>query len=131
MVCDNMLQGLGRYLRCLGVDVRLLDNEDDHRKAAEVSSQLPCPWETQWGLLGSCTGAQAAGAAPWIPLSIPVLIPSSLGHPEHWQLESTGSCSGVQPWFSTSRREEGTGDCYDLTLTCVCLCHWHLGQLKS
>lgn len=39
-----MLQGLGRYLRCLGVDVRLLDNEDDHRKAAEVSSQLPPPW---------------------------------------------------------------------------------------
>ncbi|NWX37716.1 MUT7 Exonuclease, partial [Notiomystis cincta] len=39
VVCDNMLQGLGRYLRCLGVDVRLLDNEDDHRKAAEVSSQ--------------------------------------------------------------------------------------------
>ncbi|XP_071309879.1 exonuclease mut-7 homolog isoform X4 [Agelaius tricolor] len=36
VVCDNMLQGLGRYLRCLGVDVRLLDNEDDHRKAAEV-----------------------------------------------------------------------------------------------
>ncbi|NWI13933.1 MUT7 Exonuclease, partial [Crypturellus soui] len=37
VVCDNMLQGLGRYLRCLGVDVRILENEDDHRKAAEVS----------------------------------------------------------------------------------------------
>ncbi|XP_075026298.1 exonuclease mut-7 homolog isoform X5 [Calonectris borealis] len=37
VVCDNMLQGLGRYLRCLGVDVRMLENEDDHRKAAEVS----------------------------------------------------------------------------------------------
>ncbi|XP_030086900.2 exonuclease mut-7 homolog isoform X3 [Serinus canaria] len=40
VVCDNMLQGLGRYLRCLGVDVRLLDNEDDHRKAAELCSQV-------------------------------------------------------------------------------------------
>ncbi|NWY33888.1 MUT7 Exonuclease, partial [Pheucticus melanocephalus] len=39
VVCDNMLQGLGRYLRCLGVDVRLLANEDDHRKAAEIARQ--------------------------------------------------------------------------------------------
>uniref|UniRef100_A0A803VDR2 Exonuclease 3'-5' domain containing 3 n=1 Tax=Ficedula albicollis TaxID=59894 RepID=A0A803VDR2_FICAL len=39
VVCDNMLQGLGRYLRCLGVDVRLLDNQDDHRKAAEIARQ--------------------------------------------------------------------------------------------
>ncbi|NWU28871.1 MUT7 Exonuclease, partial [Dyaphorophyia castanea] len=39
VVCDNMLQGLGRYLRCLGVDVRLLDNGDDHRKAAEIARQ--------------------------------------------------------------------------------------------
>ncbi|NXP53003.1 MUT7 Exonuclease, partial [Heliornis fulica] len=39
VVCDNMLQGLGRYLRCLGVDVRMLDNEDDHRKAAEIARQ--------------------------------------------------------------------------------------------
>ncbi|NWI43474.1 MUT7 Exonuclease, partial [Picathartes gymnocephalus] len=39
VVCDSMLQGLGRYLRCLGVDVRLLDNKDDHRKAAEIAQQ--------------------------------------------------------------------------------------------
>ncbi|XP_064533345.1 exonuclease mut-7 homolog isoform X1 [Pseudopipra pipra] len=39
VVCDNMLQGLGRYLRCLGVDVQMLDNEDDHRKAAEIARQ--------------------------------------------------------------------------------------------
>ncbi|XP_021269591.1 exonuclease mut-7 homolog isoform X3 [Numida meleagris] len=39
VVCDNMLQGLGRYLRCLGVDVRILENEDDHRKAAEIARQ--------------------------------------------------------------------------------------------
>ncbi|XP_069729173.1 exonuclease mut-7 homolog isoform X3 [Phaenicophaeus curvirostris] len=39
VVCDNMLQGLGRYLRCLGVDVRMLENGDDHRRAAEIARQ--------------------------------------------------------------------------------------------
>ncbi|KFV71250.1 putative exonuclease mut-7, partial [Dryobates pubescens] len=39
VVCDNMLQGLGRYLRCLGVDVCVLQNQDDHRKAAEIARQ--------------------------------------------------------------------------------------------
>eukprot|EP00061_Rhincodon_typus_P017313 g45955.t1 len=29
------VEGLGRYLRCLGVDVKILENDDDHRKAAE------------------------------------------------------------------------------------------------
>ncbi|XP_063746410.1 exonuclease mut-7 homolog isoform X2 [Eleginops maclovinus] len=37
VVCDNMLQGLGRYLRCLGVDVIMLENTDDHRVAAELA----------------------------------------------------------------------------------------------
>ncbi|XP_059494339.1 exonuclease mut-7 homolog isoform X2 [Stegostoma tigrinum] len=37
VVCDNMLQGLGRYLRCLGVDVKILENDDHHRKAAEIA----------------------------------------------------------------------------------------------
>ncbi|CAG04881.1 unnamed protein product, partial [Tetraodon nigroviridis] len=37
VVCDNMLQGLGRTLRCLGVDVLMLENGDDHRVAAKVS----------------------------------------------------------------------------------------------
>uniref|UniRef100_A0A8C4N469 Mut7-C RNAse domain-containing protein n=1 Tax=Eptatretus burgeri TaxID=7764 RepID=A0A8C4N469_EPTBU len=37
VVCDNMLQGLGRYLRCLGIDVRILENEEDHRAAAEYA----------------------------------------------------------------------------------------------
>ncbi|XP_067868941.1 exonuclease mut-7 homolog isoform X2 [Heterodontus francisci] len=37
VICDNMLQGLGRYLRCLGVDVKILENGDDHRKAAEIA----------------------------------------------------------------------------------------------
>ncbi|XP_019128013.2 exonuclease mut-7 homolog [Larimichthys crocea] len=37
VVCDNMLQGLGRYLRCLGVDVVMLENTDDHRLAAKLA----------------------------------------------------------------------------------------------
>ncbi|XP_006900730.1 PREDICTED: probable exonuclease mut-7 homolog [Elephantulus edwardii] len=39
VVCDNMLQGLARGLRCLGVDVRVLGTGDDHRRAAEVARQ--------------------------------------------------------------------------------------------
>ncbi|CAJ1070878.1 exonuclease mut-7 homolog [Xyrichtys novacula] len=37
VVCDNMLQGLGRYLRCLGVDVVILESTDDHRVAAKLA----------------------------------------------------------------------------------------------
>ncbi|XP_062870052.1 exonuclease mut-7 homolog [Trichomycterus rosablanca] len=37
VVCDNMLQGLGRYLRCLGVDVLMLENTDDHKVAAKIA----------------------------------------------------------------------------------------------
>ncbi|XP_074066704.1 exonuclease mut-7 homolog isoform X2 [Macrotis lagotis] len=37
VVCDTMLQGLARYLRCLGVDARVLENSDDHRQAAEIA----------------------------------------------------------------------------------------------
>lgn len=38
VVCDNMLQGLGRYLRACGVDVKILENSDDHDLAAKVKS---------------------------------------------------------------------------------------------
>ncbi|XP_061658259.1 exonuclease mut-7 homolog isoform X2 [Syngnathoides biaculeatus] len=37
VVCDNMLQGLGRYLRCLGVNVVMLENNDDHIVAAKLA----------------------------------------------------------------------------------------------
>ncbi|XP_071482503.1 exonuclease mut-7 homolog [Diadema antillarum] len=36
VVCDNMLQGLGRHLRSCGVDVKILDNNDEHDKALEL-----------------------------------------------------------------------------------------------
>lgn len=41
VVCDSMLGGLGRTLRCLGVDVRVLHSGEDHRQAAEVSGRGP------------------------------------------------------------------------------------------
>ncbi|XP_070106547.1 exonuclease mut-7 homolog isoform X1 [Equus caballus] len=39
VVCDSMLQGLARSLRCLGVDVLVLGTGEDHRRAAEVARQ--------------------------------------------------------------------------------------------
>ncbi|XP_055988669.1 exonuclease mut-7 homolog [Sorex fumeus] len=39
VVCDNMLGGLARCLRCLGADVHLLGARDSHRRAAEVALQ--------------------------------------------------------------------------------------------
>uniref|UniRef100_A0A8D1UG07 3'-5' exonuclease domain-containing protein n=1 Tax=Sus scrofa TaxID=9823 RepID=A0A8D1UG07_PIG len=39
VVCDSMLQGLARRLRCLGVDVLVLGTGEDHRRAAEVARQ--------------------------------------------------------------------------------------------
>ncbi|XP_069798891.1 exonuclease mut-7 homolog [Dendropsophus ebraccatus] len=59
VICDNMLQGLGRYLRCLGVDVLILENDDDHRKAAEIARRdgrviLTCglPYQTLRSQIG-------------------------------------------------------------------------------
>lgn len=40
VVCDNMLQGLGRQLRCCGVDVTVLSNTDHHDVCASVSFVL-------------------------------------------------------------------------------------------
>ncbi|XP_057577092.1 exonuclease mut-7 homolog isoform X1 [Hippopotamus amphibius kiboko] len=37
VVCDSMLQGLARSLRCLGIDVLVLATGEDHRRAAEVA----------------------------------------------------------------------------------------------
>lgn len=37
VVVDNMLHGLGKYLRLCGADVAFLDNDDDHMQAVQVS----------------------------------------------------------------------------------------------
>lgn len=37
VVCDTMLTGLGRQLRCCGVDVRLIDADASHDTAAKVT----------------------------------------------------------------------------------------------
>ena len=36
VVVDNMLHGLGKYLRLCGADVVFLDNDDDHMQAVKV-----------------------------------------------------------------------------------------------
>ena len=36
IVCDNMLGGLGRELRRLGIDTVILDNDSDHSEVAKV-----------------------------------------------------------------------------------------------
>lgn len=73
-VCDSMLHGLARSLRCLGADVLTLGAGEDHRRAAEVSGAscpptwgsgpccLPVLWEQQPCLkfLGWRTGL------PWV-----------------------------------------------------------------
>ena len=72
VVCDNMLQGLARSLRCLGADVRVLGTNEDHRRAAEVSvaglrahpagargPSLPLSAGSR-GCVSSCHGAPAA-----------------------------------------------------------------------
>lgn len=68
VVCDNMLQGLARSLRCLGVDALVLGTGEDHRRAAEVSggschpgSGSPCLHAT---CLSTGTGAASASTAP-------------------------------------------------------------------
>ncbi|XP_063964104.1 exonuclease mut-7 homolog [Lytechinus pictus] len=37
VICDNMLQGLGRHLRSCGVDVKILDNDDEHEEAVQIA----------------------------------------------------------------------------------------------
>ena len=39
VVCDNMLQGLGRHLRCCGIDTVILTNLDCHDKAIGVAQK--------------------------------------------------------------------------------------------
>lgn len=37
VVCDTTLRGLGKQLRCCGVDVKMLSNYDDHDDAAKIA----------------------------------------------------------------------------------------------
>ena len=87
MVCDSMLQGLARRLRCLGADVLVLGASGDHRQVAEVSGGGPprcLPGPTFWlrdsagsraGWLGVLWGSghsmapdlRAEGTAPGAP----------------------------------------------------------------
>ena len=55
VIVDNMLQGLGRQLRCCGVDCVILENTDCHDRAGEVS-----------GAVESCLGDLSAWRGPVI-----------------------------------------------------------------
>ena len=46
VVCDTMLQGLGRQLRSCGVDVKILENSEDHDQAAEVCKEVMKKYRT-------------------------------------------------------------------------------------
>lgn len=59
VVCDSMLGGLGRTLRCLGVNVRVLHSGEHHRQAAQVSGPGAPPVA---GLVCSCLGLRSAGS---------------------------------------------------------------------
>lgn len=61
VVCDSMLQGLARRLRCLGIDVLVLATGEDHRRAAEVGRP-----PASAGRGGSVWGGRRAPAA-WTP----------------------------------------------------------------
>nr|XP_054765847.1 exonuclease mut-7 homolog [Lytechinus pictus] len=37
VICDNMLQGLGRHLRSCGVDVKMLNGDDEHEEAVQIA----------------------------------------------------------------------------------------------
>uniref|UniRef100_F6S593 3'-5' exonuclease domain-containing protein n=1 Tax=Ciona intestinalis TaxID=7719 RepID=F6S593_CIOIN len=39
VVCDNMLQGLARQLRCCGIDAKMLSNFEDHDVCAKIAQQ--------------------------------------------------------------------------------------------
>ncbi len=52
VVVDTMLQGMGRYLRCCGIDVYILDNNEDHTMAAQVQrSHYACQCIIQYSVL--------------------------------------------------------------------------------
>lgn len=69
VVCDSMLQGLARSLRCLGVDVLVLGTGEDHRRAAEVSRPgAQGPAVSLFGLVSirnrAVSGVATEGRAP-------------------------------------------------------------------
>ncbi|XP_045326044.1 exonuclease mut-7 homolog isoform X2 [Leopardus geoffroyi] len=93
VVCDNMLQGLARSLRCLGADVRVLGTNEDHRRAAEVHGDKtqhtthPSECTVQWLFVHpQCCGTRTTTVTPppqphpW-PLAILCLSPGGLAIP--------------------------------------------------
>ncbi|XP_078189012.1 exonuclease mut-7 homolog isoform X8 [Callithrix jacchus] len=106
VVCDNMLQGLARSLRCLGVDVHVLDNSEDHRRAAEVARL-----EGRI-ILTSGQPYHTVSTPRMSPRGLNLIFPSSqpLGHPT-----SGLACHGLDPGTSAiplMGRERAPAPCW-------------------
>lgn len=109
VVCDSMLQGLARSLRCLGADVRVLGTGEDHRRAAEVSAVGPGPpprvlWDLPWCSChvdpapGQRAGLRWAGGGAWTvsPVAARHLGSAGGGPPGSWRSgPDAGSPRGV------------------------------------
>nr|XP_039317342.1 exonuclease mut-7 homolog isoform X2 [Saimiri boliviensis boliviensis] len=88
VVCDNMLQGLARSLRCLGVDAQVLRSSEDHRRAAESSLQLVHSCQLCQAGSGNRTakdGAVGGQGAEMVPASASLSCKSNLQ--EEWNTE--------------------------------------------
>lgn len=121
VVCDSMLQGLARRLRCLGVDVLVLGTGEDHRRAAEVSSlgrratcpgeqgqglwlvQRPAAWALRGGGQGCLVGRGGARGCPWAAGREPLrpLIQANWGS---WPLEAPPAPPSGGPPGGTSHK---------------------------
>ncbi|XP_047686554.1 exonuclease mut-7 homolog isoform X8 [Prionailurus viverrinus] len=94
VVCDNMLQGLARSLRCLGADVRVLGTNEDHRRAAEARTcTRTCEIRTE-----APVRPEAVAPPPWFPCS-PFLLPPG---------PSSAPASAICLWHSWQRAFRGT-----------------------
>lgn len=105
VVCDNMLQGLARSLRCVGADVLVLGAGEDHRRAAEVSVLGLCAHPPgARGLLGPCPlvagpclrlPGQRTGL-PWVQGQRCLWLPGTWGLPPG-TLSAPLACPHPQP----------------------------------
>lgn len=75
VVCDTMLQGLGRQLRTCGVDVKILETTDDHDEAAKVWIDLLLFVIKGYKLPTICkTTRPTSDSYIWLPYTILVLL---------------------------------------------------------
>ena len=62
-----MLQELGRYLRCCGIDTAILNNSDDHSKAIQISHAEDRVILTRGKSFFMLHGHVSEGMCMWVP----------------------------------------------------------------